>query len=131
MFIVDASRYFRSVDQVSPPSLVGAKILARRLQAGVGASTSPNKPNWDSAKLWPVQKGSDELCDGNYKLRAVRHRKDELELVLGQNEARELRGSLLTVKDVASKETNEESHRCARNPEEKGKASSGGGAGEN
>ena len=130
-FITDAFPYFCSMDQVSLPSLVKAEILTRRLQAGVDACTSPNKPNWENAKLWPAQVVSGDLCNDNYKLYAVRRRKDELELVVVQNEARELRGSLLTVKDEASKETDEESHKCAKDQEETGKASSGGGAGEN
>ena len=39
--IVDAFHYFGSVDQVNLPSLVGAEILTRRLQACIDACTSP------------------------------------------------------------------------------------------
>ena len=123
---VGSLHLFGSIDKLYLPALVGAEVLARRLQANVDAYANSNKPNWEEAKLWSVEKESDDLCDEAFELYATKKRKEELELLQAQNKVMGLLGPPWSSKEYAPQggKDGENGAKCRS----KGKPAGGDGA---
>jgi hypothetical protein len=91
--LVRAYKHGCSYDQLNPGACVIFEVLGRRILAVVDAySANASRPNWDLARFFTGSASSDEGLCIEVRASAAKQAKEEYELSVARNKARELRG---------------------------------------
>jgi hypothetical protein len=102
---VRAYKHGCSYDQLNPGACVIFEVLGRRILAVVDAySANASRPNWDLARFFTGSASSDEGLCIEVRAAAAEQAKEEYELSVARNKARELRGPSGSSDYVASSE---------------------------
>jgi hypothetical protein len=103
--LVRAYKHGCSYDQLNPGACVIFEVLGRRILAVVDAySANASRPNWDLARFFTGSASSDEGLCIEVRAAAAKQAKEEYELSVARNKARELRGPSGSSDYVASSE---------------------------